>query len=230
MATAPRRRAADKTASTPAANAKPQGFDAAGSPLATVTLEMIVAATAADSFIYLSPESVLHFGASVLTNEAFKMNDYIAARSTQPATTESTNPVTQTQTLTAADVGTTSAAALTAAALTAVASSFEIVENFTMPTTKRPGNGNTKYPFDALSVGAAFFVPAGTVKSLASTVASANARYAEVVKHPDGSPVMRTNRKNKSVEQTKQIRMFQVRAGERNGVKGAYVGRIAVAA
>lgn len=221
MATAPRRRAADKTASTPAAapaaNAKPQGFDAAGSPLATVTLEMIVAATAADSFIYLSPESVLHFGASVLTNEAFKMNDYIAARSTQTTQPESTNTVTE-QTQTAATTA------------PAVASSFEIVENFTMPTTKRPGNGNTKYPFDALSVGAAFFVPAGTVKSLASTVASANARYAEVVKHPDGSPVMRTNRKNKSVEQTKQIRMFQVRAGERNGVKGAYVGRIAVAA
>lgn len=226
MATAPRRRAADKTvpASAPVAT-KPQGFDAAGVALPVVTLEMIAAATAADSFIYLSPESVVHFGASVLTNEAFKMNDYIAARSTQPATTESTNPVTQTQTLTAADVGTVSAAALTG-----VASSFEIVENFTMPTTKRPGNGNTKYPFDALSIGAAFFVPAGTVKSLASTVASANARYAEVVRHPDGSPVMRTNRKQKSVEQTKQLRMFQVRAGERNGVKGAYVGRIALPA
>jgi len=222
MATSPRRRAADKSApaadTAAAANVKPMGVGADGVALPVVSLEMIQAATAAGSFVYLSPEAVLHFGVSIETNPAMQQNDYIAARAAatavQPNQPQETNPVTET---------TQTAAAQTT---TAAATTFEIVENFQMPTARKPGNGNTKYPFDALNVGAAFFVPAGTVKSLASTVASANARYAEVLKQPDGSAVTRTNRKGKTVEATQQLRTFQVRAGDKNGVAGAYVGRI----
>jgi hypothetical protein len=229
MATSQRRRASDKTADkSPAAStetqAAPQGFTQAGEPLASVTLEMIAAATAAGSFLYLSPAVREQFGASVETNESMMMNDYVAARSAENVVQSTSSATNQT-----AEPNMTATQTQTAPA-TKTNPTFEIEENFAMPTAKRPGNGNTKYPFDALNEGAAFFVPGGSVKSLASTVASANARYAEVVKHPDGTPVMRTNRKGKPVEQTKQLRQFQVRAGEKNGVAGAYVGRLKLSA
>lgn len=90
------------------------------------------------------------------------------------------------------------------------------------------------YPFDALGIadgapfGQSFFVPdsadkPNAAKALASTVSSANARYAEEV---PGETVK--NRKGNDVPKTRQLRRFIVRPVEENGVKGARVWRVAV--
>lgn len=68
-----------------------------------------------------------------------------------------------------------------------------------MKEKKRAGRsgGSKKYPFDGLEVGQGFFVAATEkmpepAKSLASTVSSATARYAEEVKDDNGETVMET--------------------------------------
>lgn len=62
-----------------------------------------------------------------------------------------------------------------------------VIEDY-VPTAqaRRGGRGNTIYPFDSLNVNQSFHVPAtaenpNPAKSLASTVSSATARYAEVI-------------------------------------------------
>lgn len=90
------------------------------------------------------------------------------------------------------------------------------------------------YPFDQLGLadgakfGQSFFVPnteakPDAAKALASTISSANARYAEVVA---GQTMI--NRKGREVPATRQLRRFIVRSVEENGVKGARVWRVAV--
>ena len=67
-------------------------------------------------------------------------------------------------------------------------SNFEIIQDAELPAIKRGGGGGgapTKYPFDKLEVGNSFFVPATTklpnpLKTLGSTISSANHRYATV--------------------------------------------------
>ena len=70
------------------------------------------------------------------------------------------------------------------------------------------------YPFDALNVRQSFFVPntedkPNAAKSLASTVSSATARYAEVV---EGQ--FKTNKKGEQVPVTRETRKFVVRSVE----------------
>jgi hypothetical protein len=83
---------------------------------------------------------------------------------------------------------------------------FVIEDAVPMPKIKRVGGGNSLYPFDALEVGQSFFV-GKEAKSLASTVANANLRYAEVI--PGET---RINRKGVEVPKTTQTRKFEVRA------------------
>ena len=67
-------------------------------------------------------------------------------------------------------------------------SNFEIIQDAELPAIKRGGGGGgapTKYPFDKLEVGNSFFVPAtvklpNPLKTLGSTISSANHRYATV--------------------------------------------------
>lgn len=90
------------------------------------------------------------------------------------------------------------------------------------------------YPFEQLALadgakfGQSFFVPNSAekpdaAKALASTISSANARYAELV--PGQTQI---NRKGREVPATRQLRRFIVRSVEENGVKGARVWRVAV--
>lgn len=68
-------------------------------------------------------------------------------------------------------------------------SNFEVITDAVLPPIKRGGGGGgapTKYPFDNLQVGNSFFVPAtaklpNPLKTLGSTVSSANHRFATVV-------------------------------------------------
>jgi hypothetical protein len=69
-----------------------------------------------------------------------------------------------------------------------VTSGYEVITNAVLPSSKRGGGGGgapIKYPFDKLEVGNSFFVPAtaklpNPLKTLGSTISSANLRYANV--------------------------------------------------
>lgn len=108
-----------------------------------------------------------------------------------------------------------------------------LIEDVALPAAKRGGNGkvgNTKYPFDALEVGQSFFIPAtaerpNPVKALASTVTSANARYAVEVKDEAGVVQTRTNRKGREVPVVEYQRLFGIRKDTKDGVEGARIGR-----
>lgn len=111
--------------------------------------------------------------------------------------------------------------------------SFELETGIVPPAAKRTGRAaSSLYPFDKMEVGTSFFVAATAAKpepakSLASTVSSATARFAEEVKNEDGSPKMKTNRKGKLVVETVNTKVFVVREAEKDGVKGARVFRTA---
>lgn len=82
---------------------------------------------------------------------------------------------------------------------------YEIDDGIPVPAIKRGGAGGTTYPFDALKVGQSFHVPAtkdkpNPAKSLASTVSSATARYAEEVKDDNGNVVMVTVKVKETVK------------------------------
>lgn len=87
------------------------------------------------------------------------------------------------------------------------ATGFEIVSGAVLPPSKRGNTGGgapVKYPFDNLQIGQGFFVPKSVkhpdpVKTLGSTVSSANMRYA--VETGELKTVNRTKRgeKNKAV-------------------------------
>lgn len=107
---------------------------------------------------------------------------------------------------------------------------FVIEEGIEMPASKRGagggGIGNKIYPFEKLEVKQSFFVAGKEAKTFAGTVASANKRFSEEVKNEDGSVKLRTNRKGKSVPETKQVREFKVRADTKDGVAGVRVFRV----
>ncbi|MBL1375594.1 DUF7303 family protein, partial [Acinetobacter baumannii] len=123
----------------------------------------------------------------------------------------------------------------TAQTLAPAASKF-VIANVAIPTPKRGGGrkAGTQYPFDELEIGQSFFVPATEakpepVKSLASTVTSANERYSEEI--PGQT---RINKKGREVPAKRQLRQFVVRSIEDGapwnhpGVRGAAVFRVEV--
>lgn len=103
---------------------------------------------------------------------------------------------------------------------------FTIEDNIAIPTvTGRGGrSGDSIYPFEKMAVGQSFFVPKES-KNLASTISAANARYAEAVTNPDGTPALRKNRKGVDVPATRFTRKFVVRSVTENGVKGSRIWR-----
>lgn len=113
------------------------------------------------------------------------------------------------------------AATPAAPAAAPVASSFKIVSAVPMPAAKRFGKASV-YPFDALVVGQAFFVPAtkerdNPAKSMASTVNSANARYAV----SDGFEADGTTPKFKN---TRKFTLRRVHDGKEAGFGDEYAG------
>lgn len=123
-----------------------------------------------------------------------------------------------------------------------VMDAFVIETSSEMPVSgKRGGGRSTVYPFDQLPAPtvdvagnltyAFFFVPATTerpepVKSLASTVSSANARFAT----PDPSGATRTvtrgPKKGEIMPAVVYSRKFKITAGEKDGAQGAKIWRI----
>ena len=112
--------------------------------------------------------------------------------------------------------------------------SFAIAANIEMPITTRTSARQSLYPFDDLEVGQSFFVPAtedkpNPAKSLASTVTSANDRYAEEI---EGEFEVRGG---KEVPKKHYHRRFAVRpvengapwGPEHEGKAGAGVWRVA---
>lgn len=90
---------------------------------------------------------------------------------------------------------------------------FVIEDNVALPAIVGRGRTGSAYPFDKLNVGQSFFVPK-PAKNLASTVSTANARYAVEEKDEAGNVLTRTDRKGNVVPKTKQTRTFAVRTVE----------------
>jgi hypothetical protein len=101
---------------------------------------------------------------------------------------------------------------------------FAVESGIEIPDGRQGGRAGETYPFGQLEIGQSFMVPAdekrpNPVKDFASTVSSANGRYA--VPHPDGT--MRKNRKGADVPVMVETRKFVIRAV----VGGARVWRTA---
>lgn len=110
---------------------------------------------------------------------------------------------------------------------------FQVLDELPEPEKKVRASGNRAgrepiYPFADLEEGKGFFVPGKEAKAMASTVASANARYAEPI---EGETRVQTRGKNKGavVQATRQLRKFAVYDSTVNGVKGVVIKRVAVA-
>lgn len=178
-----------------------------------VTLEQIVEATKAGSFVYTSPAvhgPLIEAGFvevnPAITNEAGE----IATRSIE----KGINAVNTNQSPETAAV--------------VAASSFQLETGVPLPSISGRGRTGTTYPFDKMEPGHSFFVPnsedkPNAAKSLASTVSSATARYA--VPAADGST--KANKAGEQVPVMVETRKFVVRSVEENGVKGARVWRTA---
>lgn len=100
-----------------------------------------------------------------------------------------------------------------------------IQNNIPVPVVKL-GRKSESYPFCRMDIGDSFFVPdsedrPNVAKSMASTVASAMARYA-VPAVPAGT---RLNRKGKSVPVMVKTKKFVIRKVTENGVTGARIWR-----
>lgn len=185
---------------------------------AMVTLAEIVAATKANSFVYVDPANVEQFvDDGLVETNATMTNDagQVAARATAKALAE-----------TPANTGDEAPRFVKAATDPSIF------------TAKRRGGGRPDvYPFDSLAAPTAdgapspegmFFVPATAEapepwKSLSSTVSAASRRYAREVgteeyKGKDGT--------TKTRAKLEYDRKFKIVEGENDGVKGAWVGRI----
>ena len=184
------------------------------------TLENVVEATKAGSFVYTSVsvhgpliEAGLVEVNPAIANEAGE----IATRATQKGI-----EMTATSTQETAAVETAAAAPVTASG------GFAIEAGVPMPSISGRGRTGTTYPFDKMEAGHSFFVPnsedkPNAAKSLASTVSSATARYA--VPAADGST--KANKAGEQVPVMVETRTFVVRSVDENGVKGARVWRTA---
>lgn len=115
--------------------------------------------------------------------------------------------------------------------------SFEI-ENIAVTAGKRGGGTRTsQYPIDALEVGQSFFIPASEKhpepeKSLASMLSGAMKKYD--VPDLDENGVQKTKfitvpktGEKREIPATKHTRKFTLVASEKDGVKGARIGRTA---
>jgi hypothetical protein len=187
----------------------------------TVTMEQIVEATLDQSkgFVYTGPaihtpliEAGLVEVNLTMSNEAGEF----ATRATEKGiATVSKNDTQETAAVAAVETA------------PAAKSGFAIEANIPVPAIYGRGRTGTTYPFDKMDVGQSFFVAndesrPNAAKSMASTVSSATARYAEVVPGE-----FKTNRKGEQVPVTRETRKFIVRSVEENGVKGARVWRTA---
>lgn len=198
----------------------------ASAALNMTLLASVAMATIAGGVLYIpaTPDATALVGAGLIEVNASMLNDKqeAAARATEAGIAKHNEA---------------NAGAGTAGAAPAVAAKpkFEI-ETIAMPVAKRnPGGAQNLYPFDDLPApGAdgkvsAFFVPVTAErpepwKSLASTVSSAQKRYAtktgtENYTAGDGSIKQRNT--------YSYGRKFRVSPGEKNGTKGAYVSRTA---
>ena len=193
--------------------------------VAVIGLAEIVAAGANGMFV---PESVyaplVEAGLVEINPGMTDENGNVATRATQKGI-ESLDSA-----ATVADNATSEATSATAATgeTQKVKTMFKIEDSIPVPTISGRGRGGNVYPFDQLEVGQSFFVAnsedkPNAVKSLASTVSSATARYA--VGSEDGAT--KTNKKGEVVPVMVETRKFVVRSVEENGVKGARVWRTA---
>lgn len=170
----------------------------------------------------------------VETNDSVKEGDLIATRISEAgvaflASLESgvkANEGVDTGNATGDNGATTGQEAQTKTESTTGKPMFQIEDNVTIPTGAA-SRGNSLYPFDALNIGQSFFVAKtaemeNPAKSLASTVAGANKRYAVETGE------VRVNRKGKEVPATRQERQFVVRAVTEGDKVGARVWRVAV--
>ena len=115
--------------------------------------------------------------------------------------------------------------------VTQVVNKFEIESGIKIPEkqTRAPGAGRASvYPFEHLEIGQSFFVPNSETmedayKAMSSTVSSANARYSEEI--PGETKV---NRKGNEVPATRPTRLFINTRGEKDGVAGSRVFRVAL--
>lgn len=162
-----------------------------------VTLDQVKEATRNGGFVYTDAAfhgPLVEQGLVEINNEMTE-GDKIATRATfkdESQVTEQTNQ--------------------TAASEVKVKPVFQIVDELPAPVKKpRVGSSNAgrdeTYPFSQLEVGKGFFVPGKEAKAMASTVASANARYSEVI---EGETRVQTRGKNKgqSVPAVRQLRKF----------------------
>lgn len=193
--------------------------------VAVIGLAEIVAAGANGMFV---PESVyaplVEAGLVEINPGMTDENGNVATRATQKGI-ESLDSA-----ATVADNATSEATSATAATgeTQKVKTMFKIEDSIPVPTISGRGRGGNVYPFDQLEVGQSFFVAnsedkPNAAKSLASTVSSANARFA--VPSEDGAT--KTNKKGEVVPVMVETRKFIVRSVEENGVKGARVWRTA---
>lgn len=183
-------------------------------------LAQIISATEAGSHFFVSREEgkplLDHKPPLIVVNFEITQGDKAAARSTEAAK---------------AIVGTVAAPVTTT-------SPFAIVKGAQLPPSKRGAGLHSgapkQYPFDQMEIGDSFFVPVSEkhpnpVKTLGSTVSSANMRFAEVVEgqtreverakrgpdrkamtNPDGSKVM----EKVTLPVYKFTRKFEIRAVE----------------
>ena len=102
---------------------------------------------------------------------------------------------------------------------------IKLQNNVPVPVV-RPGKRSESYPFSVMNVGDSFFVAdkegrPDAAKSMASTVASATARYAV----PAVPAETRINRKGKEVPVMIEMRKFIVHKVTENGITGARIWR-----
>lgn len=191
--------------------------------VAVIGLAEIVVAGANGMFV---PESVytplVEAGLVEINPGMTDENGNVATRATQKGI-ESLDSA-----ATVADNATSEATSATAATgeTQKVKTMFKIEDSIPVPTISGRGRGGNVYPFDQLEVGQSFFVAnsedkPNAIKSLASTVSSATARYAV----PSADGATKTNKKGETVPVMVETRKFVVRSVEENGVKGARVWR-----
>lgn len=214
-------------------------------------LRKIVDATTANSFVYLGTDETqeLVSGGFAEVNPGM-VDDYgaVATRATtqgiskmteQTAPAAAANPApAPAATNTAGDPAAQPQATATAAPKIFKASDFADI--FAAPVKRSNSGRSSSYPFDDLEVDGFFFVPATAKmpdpkKSLASTISSAERRFATDDKNEDGSPKMRTMKVagvEKTVQSYTKTREFESRSIDDGapfgypGTKGAVVRRI----
>lgn len=193
------------------------------SEVGNATLENVVAATQAGSFVYTSAS--VHV--PLIEAGLAEINPAISNEAGELATRATKKGIETVSSTTTQETAAVETAAATVAPVTA-SSGFAIEAGVPMPSISGRGRTGTTYPFDKMEAGNSFFVPnsedkPNAAKSLASTVSSATARYA--VPAADGST--KANKAGEQVPVMVETRKFVVRSVEENGVKGARVWRTA---